>query len=619
MIYETNYGDIIGLAKTEIDAHTLGLSRIEEILMETGFNTVVSSNIISKAFSNPQSLENFSLIRNWIRENRISVLGFSYRLSTDNAVSIFQKLMDQLKTENFFTDRKGPLKRVCFAGLPEASRIVKNRYGDRVSVFFGDESVVESLSILGIDPALAPKSMTEIHPYDSFLKDFGTDILKNGDFLSVFPVDRSSSKNYGSYAERLIDRIDHGRKNKLPPLIRAHAGPYSENRLEAVKEFISWAKKLSISGYLDILSIGTSQLTQECFNEDWEGLPNGGGVPINLPEEYEMISTASRPMLVRTYSGTSNIKELAKIYEDTINISWHALSLWWFSQIDGRGPNSVSDNLKEHFDTIRYIAATGKPYEANVSHHFAFRGSDDISYIVSAVLAARSAKKLGIHDFILQIMLNDPKHTWGINDLAKAGATLELVRESEDAKFSVYLQTRAGLDYLSHNLETAKAQLASVTALMDDIEPDNPRSPDIIHVVSYSEGNFLATPEIIDESIKITGYALEMYRKMKATGDTFNIRNNPDMLDRKKYLLSGARYVLGAIEKCIKDPYSAEGLFEIFRRGFLPVPQLRYCREEFPDAIHWKTKLKNGCVDIYENGKIISPEERMEILLNSQG
>lgn len=619
MIFETNHGDVIGLAKTGIDAHTLGISRIEEILIESGFKTVSSSDILSKAFSNPQVPGNFSLIRNWISENRISVLGFSYRLSTDSAVTTFQKLMDQLINGNFFTDQKGPLKRVCFAGLPEASRTVKNRYGDRVSVFFGDESVVESLAILGIDPSLAPKSITEIHPYDSFLKDFGNDILKNGDFSSVFPIDRSSSKNYGTYEERLIDRIEHGRKNNLPPLIRAHAGPYSENRLEAVKEFISWAKKLSMSGYLDILSIGTSQLTQERFNEDWEGRPNGGGVPINLPEEYKMISTASRPMLVRTYSGTANIKELAKIYEDTINISWHALSLWWFSQIDGRGPNSVSDNLKEHIDTIRYIATTGKPYEANVSHHFAFRGSDDISYIVSAVLAARSAKKLGIHDFILQIMLNDPKHTWGINDLAKAGATLELVREAEDAGFSVYLQTRAGLDYLSHNLETAKAQLASVTALMDDIEPDNPRSPDIIHVVSYSEGNYLATPEIIDESIKITRYSLDIYRKMKATGDTFDIRHNSDMINRKKYLLSGARHVLGSIEKCIKDPYSAEGLFEIFRMGFLPVPQLRYCREEFPDAIRWKTKLKNGCVDIYENGKIISPEERMEILLNTPG
>lgn len=619
MIYETNRGDVIGLAKTEVDAHTLGISRIEEILTESGFKTIVSNNTLTKAFSDPKVPENFSLIRNWISENRISVLGFSYRLNTDNSVEIFQKLMEQLIDGKFFSDQQGPLKRVCFAGLPDAAGIVKNRYKDRVSVFLGDESVVESLSILGIDPSLAPKSMTEIHPYDSFLKDFGTDILKSGNFSSVIPIDRSSSKNYGIYSERLIDRIDHGRKNNLPPLIRAHAGPYSENRIEAVKEFISWAKKLSLSGYLDILSIGTSQLTQERFNEDWEGRQNGGGVPINLPEEYEMISAASKPMLVRTYSGTANIKELAKIYEENLNISWHALSLWWFSQIDGRGPNSVSDNIKEHFDTIRYIATTGKPYEANVSHHFAFRGSDDITYIVSAVLAARSAKKLGIHDFILQIMLNDPKHTWGVNDLAKASATLELVRESEDAGFSVYLQTRAGLDYLSHDIETAKVQLASVTAMMDDIEYDNPNSPDIIHVVSYSEGNYLATPEIIDESIKITRYSLDVYRKMKATGDSFDIRNNPDMLNRKKYLLSGARSILKSIEKTIKDPYSAEGLFEIFRRGFLPVPQLRYCRDEFPDAIRWKTKLKNGCVDIYENGEIISPEERMEILLNTSG
>ncbi len=135
MIYETNQGDVIGLAKTEIDAHTLGISRIEEILIESGFKTIVSSDILSKAFSNPQVPGNFSLIRKWIRENRISVLGFSYRLSTDNGVATFRKLMDQFLKGNLFADHKGPLKRVCFAGLPEASRIVKNRMGTGFQYF----------------------------------------------------------------------------------------------------------------------------------------------------------------------------------------------------------------------------------------------------------------------------------------------------------------------------------------------------------------------------------------------------------------------------------------------------------------------------------------------------
>ena len=51
--------------------------------------------------------------------------------------------------------------------------------------------------------------------------------------------------------------------------------------------------------------------------------------------------------------------------------------------------------------------------------------------------------------------------------------------------------------------------------MMDDIDPKNIYSPEIIHVVSYSEALYLATPDIINESIKITRYALKEYRTQK--------------------------------------------------------------------------------------------------------
>lgn len=28
-----------------------------------------------------------------------------------------------------------------------------------------------------------------------------------------------------------------------------------------------------------------------------------------------------------------------------ISNGWHALSLWWFDELDGRGPNTLYDNL----------------------------------------------------------------------------------------------------------------------------------------------------------------------------------------------------------------------------------------------------------------------------------
>src|SRR5690606_26878479 len=141
------------------------------------------------------------------------------------------------------------------------------------------------------------------------------------------------------------------------------------------------------------------------------------GVPINSELHLTDIWEAARPMLVRTYAGTRDIPRLAKVYEKTINIAWHALSFWWFCDIDGRGPHTVKYNLEEHLETLKVIAQSGKPFEPNIPHHFSFRGADDYTYVLSGYLAAKTAKKYGIKHFILQTMLNTPKYTWGVQDL----------------------------------------------------------------------------------------------------------------------------------------------------------------------------------------------------------
>ena len=603
--------DVIGLAKPRLDAHMLGISRVDELLQACGFKTVIADEGVCEALCNPAEAGNSSLIRKWLRVNRIGILCFSYRLGADNAVEIFQKLMYQLQFHGLLAKDGGAIKAVYFASLPSACDAVKRIYAHDVGVFRGDETPADTLEIMGIDPSLAPSDMVGENPYDAALQDFGRDVAETGDWASVAPVDRQTSSAFGTKREKVVDRIEHGRELGLPPLMRAHAGPYQPNRREAVKLFGSWCRQLAHVGMLDVLSIGTSQLTQERFGEDWSGRPNGGGVPIDSPDEYERIWQAGRPMLVRTYAGTRGIPALAVMYEETMNIAWHALSLWWFSRIDGRGPNSVLENLHGHFEALRLIASAGKPYEPNVSHHFAFRGADDVTYVVSAVLAARAAKRVGIRDLILQIMLNDPKYTWGVNDLAKARATLSLVRELEDSNFRVYLQARAGLDYLSHHMAKAKSQLAAVTALMDDIEPDNPRSPDIIHVVSYCEGSDLATPEIINDSVRITRYALDRYRLLRRRGQVDDMTCDGDVSERMSFLIQGARDVLATIEECVDRPYTPQGLYDIFRLGFLPVPQLMYCRDGFREAVRWSTKVRNGRVDVYEDNKALLPRERM--------
>jgi hypothetical protein len=394
--------------------------------------------------------------------------------------------------------------------------------------------------------------------------------------------------------------------------MRAHVGPYLSDRTEAVRLFLQWAGQLGASGFLDILSIGTSQLTQSSFGEDWTSRPNGGGVPLNSREEFAAAWEASRPMLVRAYAGTKNIPDLARMYEETIHVAWHALSLWWFCRIDGRGPYSVRENLRQHIETLRYVASTGKPFEPNVPHHFAFRGADDVSYIASAVLAAKTAKSLGIRWLIFQNMLNTPKYTWGVQDLAKSRATLKLLRELQDERFRVILQPRGGLDYFSPDLDKARAQLAAVTALMDDIEPHDPSSPPIIHVVSFSEASHLADPPVIDESIQITRHALAEYRRLRAKGEVDDVTSHPEVETRKAELLADAREVIRAIETTIPEPYSAEGLYKVFAAGFLPVPYLWECRDEFAHAIRWPTRLIRGAVKaVDENGLPLPVTDRL--------
>lgn len=395
-------------------------------------------------------------------------------------------------------------------------------------------------------------------------------------------------------------------------MIRAHSGPYSAERTreQCLQEYNGWCRDLADAGYLDILSIGSSQLSQSNFGENWDGKVNGGGVPVNSEKEYRDIWEAAKPMLVRTYSGTNNVKPMAQMYERTINIAWHALSLWWFNELDGRGPNSLYHNLKEHIDTICDIAKVGKPVETNVPHHFAFRGCDDVTYIVSAYLSAKMAKQCGVKTFILQNMLNTPRSTWGVQDLAKSRAMLQLVKELQDDRFRVILQTRAGLDYFKPNLEEAKVQLAAVTAMMDDIDPKNLYSPEIIHVVSYCEALFLATPDILNDSIKITRHALKKYRELKKQGLTPDVMTD-DILTRTQRLEQVARKIIQAMEANIPNLYSPEGLYLAFTAGWLPVPELWSDSEEFKHAKCWETKMSNGGIHLVDHGLMMTTDSRI--------
>ena len=165
---------------------------------------------------------------------------------------------------------------------------------------------------------------------------------------------------------------------------------------------------------------------------------------------------------------------------------------------------------------------------------------------------------------------------------------------------------RAGLDYFSPDLEKAKIQLACVTALMDDIEPDNENSPEIIHVVSYCEAVRLATPPVIVESIKITLSALEYYRALREKGIVANMNYDKDLNERCEDLYQEAKEAIILLEKYIPNLYTAEGLYRVFKEGFFPVPYMFDPHNKYPEATRWNTAIKNGGIRVVdEKGEIM--------------
>jgi len=615
MSFRIHDNDIFGLIRPDNDIHTLGISSFANIIENCGYKVYIGDEQIAKAVSSIAHLDNITILENWILNKKITIIGFSYRLDPQDAQINFGKVYYQLKEKKLLEEDQGPIRQIYFAGLPESCSRIKHEYNNRIPVFMGDETQLETLKNFKIPTERIPKEIIENTKYDEIRLDFGQELIASGKHNYTRPLPRLRYPNYGTAHDTIMDRIRENRFGNRLPLMRAHVGPYSPNYREAKEQFNSWLKALSNTGYLDIVSIGSSQLSQSDFGNDWRDKPNGGGVPINSEKDLIKIWENSRPMLVRTYSGTRETQRLARIFEKSLNICWHALSLWWFNKIDGRGPHDVLTNLKNHIETFHIIAQHNKPVEPNIPHHFSFRGGDDYTYVLSSYLAALTAKKHGIKYLILQVMLNTPKYTWGIQDLAKARALLKLLRELEDDNFRVYLQPRAGLDYFSPNMDKAKVQLAAVSAMMDDIEPDNYNSPDIIHVVSYCEAIMLATPAYINESIQITMAAINEYRRLKKAGIYSNIIDEEEAETRTRSLYIAAKKIRNIIETNIAYPYTPLGLYEIFKKGILTAPYLWEGREEFKNAVKWKTGLYSGGIHVLdEAGQPIDPVIRIKNL-----
>jgi len=138
--------------------------------------------------------------------------------------------------------------------------------------------------------------------------------------------------------------------------------------------------------------------------------------------DYRALYAASKRgnhPLLRTYSGTDDFLRLAELYVETIHNAWCAIPLFWFNQMDGRGPWDLEGSIREHQQVMRWYGGRGIPVELNEPHHWAMRDAPDVVFVVSAFLSAYNARQFGVRDYIAQLMFNSPPGLTDAMDLAR--------------------------------------------------------------------------------------------------------------------------------------------------------------------------------------------------------
>lgn len=410
-----------------------------------------------------------------------------------------------------------------------------------------------------------------------------------------------------TYPQETISRIAW----KSPyPLLRHHFGLPT---LQATEQGIA---QIAEARVLDVLSLGIDQDAQENFFHPERQDPRAkgaGGVPVRSAEDYQALYMASRRgnyPLMRTYTGTDDFIRLAEMYTQTIHNAWCAVPLFWFNQMDGRGPLSLEASIHEHQTVMAWYGARGIPVELNEPHHWGMRDASDVIFVVSAYLSAWNARAFGVQDYIAQMMFNSPPGTSDAMDLAKMQAILELIQPLESNSFHIWRQTRTGL--LSYPLEpnAARAHLAASVYLQMMLRPH------ILHVVGHTEADHAATARDVIDACLMSRQAIE-----DALRGQPDFRSDAHILARVEHLKSEAQFTLQAITRLAPtgtpDPLTdLATLGRAIRLGVLDAPQLK--NNPFAPGTLSTRILLGGSEAVNEQNQPISEQERLEKIFDKR-
>ncbi len=492
------------------DAHVAGVASFLRLAEEVGWRTIYLGPAVP--------IERFL---DSIRQHNPDLVAVSYRLTPETGEALLKRFIESVRQARL------EQRRFVFGGTPPLAAIAR-QLGFFERCFSGEEPLDEVIAYLKGE-------------------------LWQGTTEKDFPQ---------TFGERLAWK-------KPFPLIRHHYGrPTVEETIEGIRE-------IAEARVLDVISLGIDQDAQENFFHPERQDPRrkgAGGVPVRTPEEYRALYQASRCgnyPLMRAYSGTDDHLKLAQMYLETFNNAWCATSIFWFNQLDRRGPLGLEESIRVHQELMRWHGERNIPVEVNEPHHWGMRDAPDVIYVVTSFLSAYNAKAMGVKDYIAQYMFNSPAGLSDRMDLAKILACIELSEALADKNFRVYRQSRTGLLSYPSDPDAARGHLAASVYLQMAIQPH------IVHVVGATEAHHATTAKELIESVKIARRAIE-----NALRGAPDMAADPQIQRRKNELVREARVTLEAIKKLarsdVSDPWTDPAtLARAVTEGILDAPHLK--------------------------------------------
>ncbi len=273
------------------------------------------------------------------------------------------------------------------------------------------------------------------------------------------------------------------------------------------------------------------------------------------------------------------------MYTQTIHNAWCAIPLFWFNQMDGRGPWDLEGSIREHQKVMEWYGRKHIPVELNEPHHWGMRDAPDVVYVVSAYLSAYNARAFGVKDYIAQFMFNSPPGLSDAMDLAKMLAIIKLIEPLKTPGFQIWIQTRTGLLSYPLDLSAARAHLAASVYLQMALKPH------IIHIVGQSEADHAATADEVIEACGLARRAIDnaLRGAPDMTADAAIQKRADELVRQSQVTLEAIRSLAGPD---IEDPLiHASTLAKAVTSGILDAPQLK--NNPFGRGVI-KTRIING-------------------------